>query len=498
MTPRTPTRGRLPRSTCLAAVGAICLALGPSASPAGADDLYETAQKLRAQYAADLAELADWCEEQGLAAEARKTHSWLRARDPNKVYVAVLPKEVGYSELADDAPPEMVEWHTRFVRLRREHAGALYDHARRAIRGNRASLAFDLVLAALRENPDHEAIRRLLGYQAYRGEWRTAYEVRRLRTGQIWHEQFGWLPKSYARRYEAGQRMLNGRWISAEEDAALRRDINRGWDIETEHYTIRTNHSIEAGVELGQQLERLYRVWKQLFTRYYLSEAQVTALFAGSARAPAAGSQRHHVVYFRDRDDYIQYFQPQVPEIEISVGVYLDGTRRAYFFHGDDDQRNLFHEATHQLFHESRPVGREVGRHHNYWIIEGIAMYMESLREEDGYHLLGGFDDARMQAARYRLLEDDFYVPLADFSSLGMEDVKRHERIATLYSQAAGLAHFLVHYEGGRYRDALVAYLSAVYSGRDNPNTLAQLTGSSCAELDGQYRRFMEQGPQQP
>jgi hypothetical protein len=476
----------------------MCLVIAWSASPASADDLYETAQKLRSEYAAELAGLATWCDEQGLAAEAQKTRSWLHARDPNKLYVAVLPKEVGYSELADDATPNVVEWHTRFMRLRREQAGALYDHARRAIRGNRASLAFDLVLAALRENADHEAIRRILGYQAYRGEWRTAYEVRRLRNKQVWHEKFGWLPASYVRRYEAGQRVLNGRWISAEEDAALRRDINHGWDIETEHYTVRTNHSIEAGVELCRQLERLYGVWKQLFAPYYLSEAQVMALFAGSARSPAARSQRHHVVYFRDQDDYIRSLKPALPEIEISVGVYVDGTRRAYFFHGDDDQRNLVHEATHQLFHESRPVGPEVGRHHNFWIIEGIAMYMESLRAEDGYHVLGGFDDLRMQAARYRLLEDNFYVPLAQFSGFGMEDVLHHERIATLYSQAAGLAQFLVHYDGGRYRDALVAYLSAVYSGRDNPNTLAQLTGTSYAELDRQYRQFMEQGPRQP
>jgi hypothetical protein len=374
----------------------------------------------------------------------------------------------------------------------------LYDHARRAIRRKRASLAFDLVLAALRENPDHEAIRRIFGYQAYRGQWCTAYEVRRLRNKQVWHEQFGWLPSAHVRRYEAGQRMFNGRWISAEQDAALHRDINRGWDIETEHYTVRTNHSIEAGVELGRQLERLYRVWKQLFAPFYLSQSEVTALLAGGARRPARRAPRHHVVYFRNRDDYVRYFKPQVPEIEMSVGVYLDGTRRAYFYHGDDDQRNLFHEATHQLFHESRPVAPGVGRQQNFWIIEGIALYMEALREEDGYHVLGGFDDVRMSDARYRLLEDDFYVPLAQFTRLSMDDVKRHERIATLYSQAAGLAHFLIHYDHGRYRDALAAYLSAVYSARDNPDTLAQLTGTSYAELDRQYRQFMEQGPQQP
>jgi len=476
-----------------------CAGCFAPASSARAEDLYETARGLVEDYAGQLAELADWCDQRGLADQARKTRSWLSLRDPTKLYVTVLPQEVGRPEPPADSPADLIEWDTRFGRLRRDQANALFELSRRAIRSHRASLAFDLVLAALRENPDHEAIRRLLGYQAYRGQWRSLYEVQKLRSGQVWHDRFGWLPRAYVHRYEEGQRVLDGQWISAEEDAQRRRHINVGWDIETEHYMIRTNHSIEAGVDLGRQLERLYRVWKQLFIRFYASEAEVAALFAGGSRrrAPIRPGRRHGVVYFRDRDDYNRSLRPTLPNIEISIGVYVENSRRAYFFAGEDyDRRTLYHEATHQLFHESRPVAPGVGLKQNFWIIEGIAMYMESLREEDGYHVLGGFDDLRMQAARYRLLNDGFYVPLAEFTSYGMEAIQSDKRIATLYSQAAGLTHFLIHYDGGRYRDALVAYLASVYSGHDNANTLAQLTGTRYSELDRQYREFMEQGPQ--
>ena len=48
--------------------------------------------------------------------------------------------------------------------------------------------------------------------------------------------------------------------------------------------------------------------------------------------------------------------------------------------------------------------------------------------------------------------------------------------------------------DGGRYRDALVAYLVAVYTGRDGPDTLAKLTGVDYSTLDKQYRAFMEAG----
>ena len=471
-------------------------ALATTCSPAPAEELHQTARELMDRYAAQLKELADWCDERGLAEQAQKTRSWLQPRDPNKLYVAVLPEEIGRPELPADAPADLVEWDSRLARLQRDQASGLYELAQRAIRARRASLALDLLLAALRENPDHEPIRRILGHQPYRGCWRTVWEVRKLRAGQVWHERFGWLPKSHVKRYEEGQRYSRGRWISAEEDARLhQRDIRSGWNVESEHYTIRTNHSIEAGVALSEQLERLYRVWKQLFIRFYASEAQVKALFAGSARSSPIRLPRHSVVCFRNREEYNRALRPAFPNIGITTGIYVAGKASAYFFAGGEaDAENLYHEATHQLFHESRPVSPHVGRDRNFWIIEGIALYMESLRDEDGFHVLGGFEGERMQAAHYRLLHDNFYVPYEEFTSYGMEKLQSDKRILTLYSQAAGLTNFLIHYDDGRYRDALVSYLVAVYSGRDDANTLARLTGTSYSDLDRQYREFMEQG----
>ena len=272
------------------------------------------------------------------------------------------------------------------------------------------------------------------------------------------------------------------------------RDIHSGWDVETEHYTIRTNHSIEAAVSLGVKLERLYRLWQQLFVRYYASEADVVALFDGRAQAgrrPAAAAQ--HRLLPRPRRLQPGVAGGDAQHRHLHRRLRRTRSRRAYFFAGQgSDDRTLYHEATHQLFHESRPVSPEVGRKANFWIVEGIAMFMESLRQEDGYYVLGGFDDERMHAARYRLLHDHFYVPLDELVGYGMEKLQKDPRIGTLYSQAAGLTHFLIFYGGGRYRDALVSYLSAVYTGRDDHDTLAKLTGQGYDELDKQYREFVE------
>jgi hypothetical protein len=49
--------------------------------------------------------------------------------------------------------------------------------------------------------------------------------------------------------------------------------------------------------------------------------------------------------------------------------------------------------------------------------------------------------------------------------------------------------------ERGQYREALVRYLDAVYSGRDSERSLAEAARVSCQELDARYRRYMESLP---
>ncbi len=443
------------------------------------------------QYRTELKDLAAWCAEEGLAEQSRQTLDILGPTNPYKLYIPNLPREVGPAAPPGDTEPEVAEWHRRLQQLRARHATAFYDLARRAVR-TRPSLAYELALAAIRANPDHEAVRRIFGFQKYLGEWRTVYEVQQLRAGRVRHERFGWLPKAHVQRYEQGMRLYKGRWMDAEDEAARRADIRTGWDVETEHYVIRTNHSLEAGVQLGERLERLYGVWQQLFLRFYASQADVVALFSGQAQRRRTTAPRHQVVFFRNRDDYNRSLRAATPNIDVSIGAYFPSMRRAYFFAGDEyHDRTLYHEATHQLFQESRRTAANPGNRANFWIVEGIALLMESLHAEGDYWALGGLDDARMHAARVRLMRDDFYIPLAEFTRLGTDDIQAHPQIATLYSQAAGLTHFLVFHEGGIYRDALVQYLSLVYSGRDTPQTLAELLDAAYPEVDQEYRRFI-------
>ena len=314
-----------------------CPAAGQSAA-AATDDLYQESQQLEAQYARDLEKLAAWCEAEGLSAQAKTTRAALGPHDPYKLYVPVLPRRVGPARLPAGTPPKVVQWNEQLGKLRHDQAAALYDMAQRAMRRHQASLAYTLVVKAVGDDPDHAAARRLLGYQKYHDAWHTAYEVKKLRAGEVWDDKFGWLPESQLARYQRGQRFFGGRWISAEEDARRHRDIHSGWEIETEHYTIRTDHSMEAAVGLGVKLENLYRIWQQIFIRYYADEADVAGLFSGHPAGQIASGpepQRFNVVYFRDRNDYNRSLRAAMPKLGMSLGVYVAKARTAYFFAGD-------------------------------------------------------------------------------------------------------------------------------------------------------------------
>ena len=61
--------------------------------------------------------------------------------------------------------------------------------------------------------------------------------------------------------------------------------------------------------------------------------------------------------------------------------------------------------------------------------------------------------------------------------------------------QKQHLHHGLMHANQGQYREALVRYLLAVYSGRARRGTLAEVTETSYDELDRRYRTFLEREP---
>jgi hypothetical protein len=444
------------------------------------------AEGVEATYADRLRTLAETLDQAGKPTAADAVRAWGEPLDPARFY-PVLPESLtSFPESVAEA-----DALKPYYALRREQADELYQSAVRAAGQGEVALAYHSLWNALRENPDHAAARKALGYQRFDGRWLTRYETEKHRAGQIWHAEFGWLPKDHVARYEAGERFYLGRWIAAEKEAELRRELARGWQVQTEHYLVKTNHSLEAGVRLARRLERLHMAWRQLFVAYYATPRQMAEAFVRKPLA-APGAGRRQVVLYRDRAEYLAELRSVANQIEMTTGIYLGDKRTAYFFAGEEeDIATQYHEATHQLFGESRPTAQGVGRDGNFWFIEGIACYMESLAEHGGRWSTGGLEAYRVQAARQRLLDDKFYVPLAELTAMGMLDIQQHPQIRSIYSQSTGLAQLLMHGVEGKHREAAIQYLLAIYTGRDRPSSLQELTGEEYSKLDAEYTEMM-------
>lgn len=442
----------------------LALAAGTAASRAaetgnGTDDYWTRRDTLDAAYAARLHGLAGRCLQLKLDDAAKTTREAVIPRDPRRQYI-FLPAESDPAKPAADAPQIVQQWYARFTADRGKHAEALFELARSELRAGRPRRAYQLLHEVLHTDPDHERVRGILGYRLDKGRWRKPESVVRTRQVPIANAELG---------FNAG----------------------RHWTTESEHFRVTTDHSENAGQQLIEKLEELHEVWQQLFFEHWSSAAVLTRRFEGPVPADRS-TNRNRVVLFRDREEYVARLKRLEPQIELTTGYYLEAQKTAYFYvDAEPCDDTYFHEVTHQLFSETGRVPPGVGVAANYWIVEGVAMYMESLRQRRGYYTVGGIDANRLQYARYRALTEDSYVPLEQLAALGRRALQQREDIRMLYSEAAGLAAFLMDYDRGRYRPLLADYLQAVYQGRDNARTLGTLAAMPLADLDRQYREFL-------
>lgn len=380
-----------------------------------------------------------------------------------------------------------------------ERASKLSHLAQQAANIGQAALAIKLATEAVAADPACVPARKALGYEHYEGRWLTAYGLRMAKRGLQWNANYGWIDQADIKRYELGERQHRSRWVSAQVDAQQHATIDRGWQIRTDHFLVTTNHSLQAGVQLAAKLEQLYQVWLQLFADFNIDKNELRDRFK-LHRVSGVRSRPFQVVYYSNRDEYNQALLSRQPRIAETIGIYFDHQREAHFFFTDEYSTNatLFHESVHQLFNESKQARRDPGLHSNFWAIEGVATWFESLTRHDDsqgrcFYTIGTPEAGRLPDARRSLLEQGYRIPLAELVTLGKTDLQSRSDLAPLYSQAAGLSAFLMSNNERQAR--FVEYLRQIYATQAEPATLSTLCGKPYAELDAEYRQFLENLP---
>lgn len=395
--------------------------------------------------------------------------------------------------------PSTVDDHSKAV------ANDLFKKAQAAANEKNGSEAIRLVIQALKFDPDHEAIRGILGFKRYDDLWRSDWEISRLKQGYVDHPDFGWMPEKQVEQYEAGMRFVQKiGWITADDASLIRSDIRNGWEIQTEHYLLKTNHSLEEGVETTRRLEHLHRAWNLLFFHFLYDDESLVKAFQG--KLDHVSQPRHQVFLYRDKNDYVACLQGIEPRIAASNGFYFPKIRRAYFFpvsknmdahESDIVRKTIYHEGTHQLFQEAKLSSKTIpGVRNNFWIVEGIAMFMETFRiekrKEKDCYVIGDIRDSRLDAAKFHKTDENFYVPFGNLVRFGVNDFLSHPKLSKLYSQSAAMTHFLMLRENGEKHDRIIQLLKTVYNGSSKIDSLSVLTDSSYNDLDEEYFQFLE------
>lgn len=492
------------RIRCRLLIGLAGILLLPGSSLAQRDPLefhQQQYQKKLDEFRRKLDEIAKIAEQNGYVAAADKIRTLAAPIDPEVLQSVPLPEKV-----QGDLPPNLAEsekaWRVPLQHAREQFANDLYYLSRRALTAKHPTYAYRLIQETARHNPDHVVARRMLGYVRAEDDWVTPYAAKQRANRYVWHEKYGWLLKTQVERYDQGQRFYEGRWMPAEREAGIRQDFDKAWEVRTENFLIKTNYSLEEGVQLAIAMEEYHQFFQVTFAAFFQTPEQIEQLFSGAVATRNRPTKKPHVVHFyRSQQEYIQRLQSKFPQIAITNGLYNVDDRISHFYHDPASQNRstMYHEATHQMFYETDSRDRHIAPDADFWIVEGIACYMESLQKKDGQYELGNPRHIRFDAARYRLLNDRYYVKLASFSQMGMKVFQADPNIARNYSQASGQAHFFMHYENGKYREALIEHLSQIYranlrgSGVLRVQTLAELTQVSFAELDDQYIHYCEQ-----
>ena len=175
---------------------------------------------------------------------------------------------------------------------------------------------------------------------------------------------------------------------------------------------------------------------------------------------------------------------------EILVPLSSLGLRKgstSYTFGSSGDRSTLIHEITHQVHHDW--LGRLMP-----WCVEGLAVYMESIPEDDGEFRFDKQDlpsfVRRMNGPGEVLMVDPSELIALSHSEWTANFSENPAELRSYYLSAFLLLHYFLHLDGAGEGQRIWAYIRAIESG--DPEAAARdllLDGRSPEEFFEVFRR---------
>ncbi|MEM9409901.1 MAG: DUF1570 domain-containing protein [Planctomycetota bacterium] len=399
---------------------------------------------------------------------ARTLRPFLIPRDPQRQYLFLPPENRVHVDPRLDRLQN--DQKTAVLKVLQAHGQRILDLALQQAKSGDPNRSYQLLHEVLFFDPNHLEARKILGHRIIGDDkkmWRVKPDRLKVKRSTRQEKTLGWPEKTY-------------------------------WTAYTHQFQIVSNSGEESTRKLAIELEKWHDVWRQVFFEYHNSVKNLNRWIAGTSK-PTPPSRKYRIVFFKNRDSYVNQLKESIPGIEASTGYYDHQSKTSYFFDSVDSSiRDTWkHELTHQLFQQSRRSTPSPFEKNFLWLGEGIAMYMESMVDHDDYFTVGGFDSRRLQYARMRRLKEQFEVPLEFLSNQSLQEFQRLSDIAKIYSQSAGVTHYLMETAHGEYRRSLIEFLKLIYRGRVKADSFENLLGDSFEEIESGYEEHLKLSPKQ-
>jgi len=245
--------------------------------------------------------------------------------------------------------------------------------------------------------------------------------------------------------------------------------------VDTEHYEVSTDVSPAFTELVARHMEAIHREYALRFRGYGLKV-----------------HGRFQVKVYAREDDY-ELAVP--PSLRGSHGAFVSKDRLLAAFKGDRTDeavfRTLYHEGFHQFLFSS--VSPEVP----LWLNEGFAEYFAEATWNGRHFTTGQVPWIRLHVLR-EAFADGSYIPLRELFRMGNKQWLAHLREdededqgPLLYCEAWSVVHFLLHAQGGRYRQRALGYLRLVADGMDHEAAFVKSFGSNVEGFEQAWRRYV-------
>ncbi|MBI3272602.1 MAG: hypothetical protein HYZ53_26670 [Planctomycetes bacterium] len=275
-------------------------------------------------------------------------------------------------------------------------------------------------------SPEEKANREK-GLLPWAGGWITRDELVQYAQKGFVKQGGKWIPKGEADLLAQGYRKYKDKWYTRDELATIRANWEDAWELETEHYAIRTNTSEEFQNELAAILEAAYAVEKEVFEK-------------------EPGGKKMNIYAFRTFEDFRNFCIQEKQEGSLRAHGFAIAARNYGCGYDalktkDSFLSTMVHEGCHLFYGRSNPASDAPS-----WYHEGMATNFEGYTW-DGKKLTFTFISPWRLPWVKPAFKSGNYLPLAEFldGDAGAAINKGVQDSTVFYSQAWALYYFLGH-----------------------------------------------------